>query len=48
MKWGDFKKLVEDAGVTDDMNISYIDVCDFICDGTVEINKKTNSFYVSD
>lgn len=26
MKWAEFKKQMEDAGITDDMNMWYIDV----------------------
>jgi hypothetical protein len=26
MNWGELKKIIEDAGVTDDMDIDYIDI----------------------
>ncbi len=41
MKWGEFKKLVEAEGVTDDFKIDYIDVdgcCSFIA-----VNKDVRS-----
>lgn len=28
MTWGEFKRLAEEAGITDEMQISYIDVSD--------------------
>jgi len=26
MKWGEFKKMAEEAGITDDQEIEYIDI----------------------
>lgn len=46
MKWGKFKEWLEKEGVTDDMEISWIDVCDFITGGEIKIDG--NSFSVSD
>ncbi len=46
MNWGEFKKKVEEAGVTDDMKISWIDVDDCLY-LQVKIEKSSKWFSVS-
>ncbi|MCK5017697.1 MAG: hypothetical protein KAS32_11600 [Candidatus Peribacteraceae bacterium] len=49
MKWSEFKELIEEAGVTGEMEMCYADIlgCEDICDLDVEITKDGTGFSVS-
>lgn len=42
MTWGEFKKLCEDGGVTDDLDISYIDLSSAYGDPAITIDRIGN------
>jgi len=48
MTWKEFKRFVECEGVTDDMEIDYMDFTDFDCDSgklIIDINRTIFSIY---